>query len=81
MPITVKALVDSGGSGCLWMKRSAQKLRIKTQPATTVFTTMSGSHTCNERVTAQFTLPEFYDDQLIEWDFHLAPDLGNYDGD
>ena len=77
--VTVKALLDSGGSGCLWKKSRARKLKIKTQKSTTVFTTMSGSYECTERVTTQLSLPELHDDRLIEWDFHLADDLGNYD--
>ena len=40
---------------------------------------MSGSYECTERVTTQLSLPELHDDRMIEWDFHLADDLGNYD--
>ena len=30
-------------------------------------------------VKALFTLPELQDDKLIEWDLHVAPDLGCHD--
>ena len=76
---TVKALIDSGGSACLWKKSSAKKLKLHKQKASTVFTTMSGNCTVTERVTTQLTLPELHDDRLVEWDFFLVDDLGAYD--
>ena len=78
-PITVKALIDSGGSLSMWTKASAAKLRVKTTPTTVVFSTMGGEHHCTEKVKTHLTLPEFHDDRLIEWEFHLADNLGIYD--
>ena len=28
---------------------------------------------------AEFSLPEFHEDKLLEWNVHLTPKLGNYD--
>ena len=33
----------------------------------------------SSKTRSQFILPEFHDNRAIEWDLHIAPDLGNYD--
>ncbi len=35
--------------------------------------------TTSKKAKIQFTLPELHDDRLIEWNSHVANDLGNYD--
>ena len=79
-PVTIRALLDSGGSESLVTNEFAKKLRVKTsQTASTVWTTPGGAMTTKSKVKAQFTLPELQDDKLIEWDLHVADALGKYD--
>ena len=35
--------------------------------------------TTDQKVKSQFTFPELQDDKLIEWNIHVAKELGNYD--
>ncbi len=78
-PVTLKALVDSGGSGCLVAKQHVRKLKLKTSTDSTTWTTPSGSMTTTAKVKTQFCIPELHDDRLIEWDMHVTKSLGNYD--
>jgi len=79
-PVTIRALLDSGGSESLVTSKFAKKLRIrKAEVESTVWTTPSGPMTTNAKAKAQFTLPELQDDKLIEWDLHVSDSLGNYD--
>ena len=40
---------------------------------------MSGKYECTEFAKVHMALPEFHDDRIIEWGFHLTDNLGNYD--
>ena len=40
---------------------------------------MAGTVSTSQMTKVQFSLPEFFDDRLIEWDVHLATSLGSYD--
>ena len=78
-PITVKALLDTGGSGCLLTSKFATKLRASPVKEVTTWKTPAGIVSTKSKCTAQFTIPELHETRLIEWDFHLTQDLGRYD--
>ena len=71
-------LLDSGGSGTVIRAALAKKLR-KQKIEPTSWSTMAGTVSTSEMSKVQFSLPKFFDDKLVEWDVHLAKDLGNYD--
>ncbi len=78
-PITLKALLDSGGSGTLVNQKFVTKLgRIQGDTPQT-WETPGGIMRTTQKVRARFTLPEFHDNRLLEWDVHVAKDLGAYD--
>ena len=80
-PVTIRALLDSGGAGTLVSERYVAKLltskKSNTQP--TVWQTPAGPVSTNRKVKVQFTLPEMQDDKLIEWECHVIKDLGSHD--
>jgi transposase InsO family protein len=79
-PVTLRALLDSGGSETIVSTKYVKNLRMKTyQQETTVWTTPGGEMTTNRKVKSQFTIPELHDDRLIEWNMHVTDDLGAYD--
>ena len=79
-PVTLRALVDTGGSGCLVAAEYAKKLKIqKDKSSSTVWTTPAGPLRTDKCVRGEFTIPELHDNKLIRWKFHIAPNLGNYD--
>ena len=79
-PIRLTALLDSGGSGCLISKRYAKHLRVRTDKMKSVtWSTPAGELTTNQVCIAQLKLDELHPDKIIEWKFHIAPNLGNYD--
>ena len=79
-PIKVVALLDSGGAGSILTKRLAKKLNIrKTNGKPKIWSTPAGDISTTEKTKSQLKLPELHEDRLIEWDFHVAPDLGVYD--
>ena len=78
-PVTIKALLDSGGSGTLVTEKYTKKLRCKETSATTVWTTPGGALSTTRKCQAQFTLPELHDNRLIAWDVHVTKSLGAYD--
>ena len=40
---------------------------------------MAGSVQTGQKTKAHFSLPEFFEDRLIEWNMHLTEKLGQYD--
>ena len=40
---------------------------------------MAGSVQTGQKTKAHFSLPEFFEDRLIEWSVHLTDKLGHYD--
>ena len=78
-PVTLKALLDSGGGGTLVSESFAKKLRVKSNRSQQVWTTPGGNMTTTSKVKAQFTLPELHDNRMIEWDVHVTKTLGAYD--
>ena len=77
-PVNIRILFDSGGSGTVLSKKFAKKLRQDKCP-TVEWTTMAGKVSTSKKAKVQFSLPEFFEDRLIEWRVHLADSLGNYD--
>ena len=79
-PVTIKALLDSGGSESLVTKKFTKKLKCKpTKRPKTCWTTPAGQLCTSSRVKAEFTLPELNDSTLVKWDLHVTNDLGAYD--
>jgi hypothetical protein len=79
-PVTLRALLDSGGSGTLVTEKYASKLRHASTPTKqTVWTTPGGNLSTSTKCKAQFTIPELHDNRLIEWDVHVTKSLGAYD--
>ena len=78
-PVTLRALLDSGGGGTLVTEEYAKKLRAKRSSTQQVWTTPSGSMTTSSKVRTQFTIPELHDNRVIEWDMHVTKSLGAYD--
>jgi Aspartyl protease len=79
-PVTIKALLDSGASESIISKKYMSKLRVKSSKKKgTVWSTPGGDLHTNSRVKGQFTIPELQDKKLIEWDLHVADNMGVYD--
>ena len=79
-PVTLRALLDSGASETIVNQQFAKKLRIKkSQSSSTVWSTPGGDMHTNQKVKAQFTIPELHDDRLIEWNMHVTNSIGAYD--
>ena len=77
---TLKALLDSGGSGTLISKKFADRLPEAPADGTkTVWTTPGGELTTTKQVVAQFLMPELHDNVLIERKVHVTKSLGAYD--
>ena len=76
-PETLRVLFDSGGSGTVLTERFARKLkRIKCPEVK--WNMMAGKVTTSEMAKVQFSLPELYDNCLIEWEVHPVKSLGSY---
>ena len=39
--------------------------------------TLGGNSNTNKVVKAEFTMPEFHENKCLQWDLHIAPDLGH----
>ena len=79
-PITIRALLDSGGSESLIASNHAKKLRLKETPGgKTVWTTPAGPLHTKYKCKCQFTLPELHDNRMISWNLHVSESLGSYD--
>ena len=81
VPVTLKALVDSGAAGSLVSKAYTKKLGAKKQAnGKTTWSTPSGTLTTNEVVNGQFTIPELQPNRPIKWRLHVAPhQMATYD--
>ena len=78
-PVTIRALLDSGGSETVISEELTKKLKVrKLQGSTTVWTTPNGKFKTNQKVKCQFTIPELQDNKMIEWNAHVTKSLGAY---
>jgi hypothetical protein len=78
-PVTLKALIDSGGGGCLVDQKYRKHLRVKDMESSKqVWTTPSGTLTTSKKVKSQFTITELHNNLLIKWDVHVTKSLGVY---
>lgn len=79
-PVTIRALLDSGASESLINKKHVKHLRVKkTSKSSTVWSTPAGDMQTSQKVKAQFTIPELQEKKLIEWNLHVAENMGAYD--
>ena len=77
-PQTIRILLDSGASASIFNIKFLNKLHLK-RNQTTTWTTAAGNFTTSRTTEVQFTMPELYDDRVIEWKVHVAKDTGVYD--
>ena len=78
-PITLRALLDSGGSGCLVKAEHAKKLKLRKTSKPTTWSTPAGELTTKNCCRAKLIIPELHDERVIEWDFHVTKNMGAYD--
>ena len=79
-PVTITALLDSGGAESVITEKLTGKLKVKSSNnKPKVWSTPAGEVTTTKRAKSQFTIPELQEDRLIEWDFHVTKSLGAYD--
>lgn len=78
-PVTIKALLDSGGSGTLVTEKFCTKLKSITGGQPQKWLTPAGAMHTTRKVKAKFSIPELNERTMIQWDVHVAKDLGNYD--
>ena len=78
-PVTLRALLDSGGSGSLVTEKFTKKLRTKCTNDNTVWSTPGGTLNTNTKCTVEFSIPEMHDARLIKWDMYVTKNLGAYD--
>ena len=79
-PVTLRALLDSGGSGSLVTEQYAKKLRLKkSSNSQTVWTTPGGALQTSTKCQAEFSIPELHDNRLITWNLHVTKNLGAHD--
>ena len=64
-PITIKALLDTGGSATLLAKNLTKKLDPHKAKSPTVWHTAAGQFTSSQKCKTQFTIPELHDTRLI----------------
>ena len=73
-------MLDSGGAGTLVTAKATKKLRLKkSNLKPKKWTTPAGEVTTQKTVKTEMTLPEFYDNRIVEWEYHVAESLGMYD--
>ena len=78
-PVTIKALLDSGGSASLITSKFAKKLKAVKSKNQTKWSMAGGVMTTQAKAKVQFTLPKLDDRVLSKWNLHVAKDLGAYD--
>ena len=75
---TACVLLDSGGSSTVIWKEFAKNLRVKRCPQVQ-WSTMAGDVKTSHKTKIEFSLPEFYEDRILEWDVHVSDTLPSYD--
>ena len=70
--IRLKALLDSGASGCLIARQHTTKLRVKPEPRN-VWSTPAGTMKTHGTCKARFILNELNPNKTIEWKLNVAP--------
>ncbi len=78
-PVTLLALLDSGASSTLITEKYVKKLKLKQSKQDNVWTTPAGQMKTKKVCRTQMTIPELHDNRMIEWDFHVTPNMGAYD--
>jgi len=78
-PVTIRALLDSGGSGTLLTEKYAKKLKLKQSSSQQKWTTPAGELSTSRSAKAEFIIPELHDNRMITWKVHVTKDLGAYD--
>jgi hypothetical protein len=79
-PVTIKALLDSGAYELLINAKHVKHLRVKkASKSSTVWSTPAGEMKTLSRVKAQFTIPKLQEKKLLEWNLHVAENIGAYD--
>jgi hypothetical protein len=64
-PKTIRILLDSGASASIFNLKYMTKLRLK-RNETTTWTTAAGNFTTSRTAKVQFTMPELYDNRIVE---------------
>jgi transposase InsO family protein len=78
-PVTIKALLDSGGSESMIKAEYVKKLKLRKRSTKSSWMTPAGILKTDASCKAQFIIPELHDNRLIEWDFHVTQNMGAYD--
>jgi Aspartyl protease len=79
-PVTIRALLDSGASELLINAKHVKHLRVKkASKSSTGWSTPTGEMKTLSRVKAQFTIPKLQEKKLLEWNLHVAENMGAYD--
>jgi hypothetical protein len=71
----IKALLDSGASATIITKEHVKKLRLNKSSSTT-WTTKAGDFTTRSTCKIKFSLPEFYENRIVEWTTHVDDSVG-----
>lgn len=78
-PVTLRALLDSGASSSLVVKKHVSKLKQYKPNVGNSFTTPAGVFKTAGTIKGEFIMPELHDNKMIEWKLHVAQGLGAYD--
>ena len=74
----IKILLDSGANASLVAYDKVKNLRLK-QSSVTNWNTAAGTFRTTKAVKADFKIPGFYTNCIINWKFHVTSTLGRYD--
>ena len=77
-PQNIRILLDSGSSATVMCQWLVKRLKVR-KTVETQWKTMAGTVSTAGTAKVELSLPEFYEDKLLEWKVHLTPKLGNYD--
>ena len=78
-PVRIKVLFNSGGTGTIMCSLLSRKLHIKKNKTKINWNTIAGEITMTGTSKVQFSLPDFFEGQVIECNVHLTEMLQNYD--